>query len=442
MQYLLPGNNERCIRLEIPWEEATPLQWLSLYPEHRRWYWKARDDSVEVAGVDAVLEVHTDWSGISQTLSRVRAQIPSHPDAGCFCAVQFQPAQEQKTGLFVLPRWECFRSGNRQVLAIHGRADENPGTLLKQLNIMAEQSSARLREVGEPDEPNTPAIISREDLPDRSAWLNTVQKAATSIDMGHLVKVVPARRTTLRSETPVDPINIVDRLKSLNRTGNFIFCYAVPGEKYFIGASPERLFVRVDSMVGTEAIAGTAPRNSDNLLDDNAARHLLASRKNRAEHEIVVRYITEQLETLNITALKEKTRILTLPVCHHLITSLMGNIPEDVTDAQLLTLLHPTPAVAGYPRSAAIRWLMENEPFNREWYAGPVGRIYWHGAEFCVGIRSALVEENLVHAYTGAGIVRHSQPAAEWNELEIKLQTILNALSLPNIDARYKLKYF
>ncbi|MGL5309601.1 MAG: chorismate-binding protein, partial [Plesiomonas shigelloides] len=97
-------------------------------------------------------------------------------------------------------------------------------------------------------------------------------------------------------------------------------------------------------------------------------------------------------------------------------------------DAQCLTWLHPTAAVAGLPREPARRFIHEHEPFERGWYAGSVGHISRERAEFTVAIRSALIQQNQVHLFAGAGIVPGSDPEAEWQEIERKaagLRTLL-----------------
>ncbi|MBP9003700.1 MAG: isochorismate synthase [Candidatus Hydrogenedentes bacterium] len=422
-----PG--ERFIRVELPWAEVSPARWLRLFPACRRWYWKNRDGSVEVAGVDALLEKVFTREHLEEAFADIRARMPAHPEAGCFGMLRFQPEPEDSAGQFVIPRWACYRSGSYQALVAHGRADENPSALLDHLRALAHRWKTQAKASILEDANGDRRILAREDIPDRKTWVTLTRLALEAIKNDSLLKVVPARRTMLTLSASMDPAAVVENLAERYSTGAFVFCASVPDGGYFLGASPERLFAQVDSMVATEALAGTAPRGQTPEADDRAGQQLLASRKNRAEHDVVVRYIMERLESLGISALKEKTRLLTLPVCHHLLTTVMGSVTGHVTDARLLTLLHPTPAVAGYPREAALAWLAEHESFDREWYAGPVGWVGWHGSEFCVGIRSALINGNQVRAYTGAGIVGHSQPVNEWDELDIKLQTILDAVT-------------
>jgi isochorismate synthase EntC len=96
---------------------------------------------------------------------------------------------------------------------------------------------------------------------------------------------------------------------------------------------------------------------------------------------------------------------------------------------ELVGRLHPTPAVGGAPREAALRWLAEHEQGDRGWFAGPIGYLQSNGdGEFAVALRSALARGMRATAWAGAGIVARSQPAAEFTETELKLRTVLGPL--------------
>ena len=92
--------------------------------------------------------------------------------------------------------------------------------------------------------------------------------------------------------------------------------------------------------------------------------------------------------------------------------------------------LHPTPAVGGYPTDQALDAIRAREPFDRGWYAGPLGWIGTHGAEFTVAIRSGLVQRRRLALFSGAGIVEGSVPAWEWEEIEQKIGDFVRVLGL------------
>ena len=93
-------------------------------------------------------------------------------------------------------------------------------------------------------------------------------------------------------------------------------------------------------------------------------------------------------------------------------------------------MLHPTPAVGGEPRAAALPLIPALEGLDRGWYAGAVG---WtdlsEDGEFCVALRCALLRERVAHLYAGCGIVADSDPAAELAESEVKLEALLPLLA-------------
>jgi Isochorismate synthase len=121
--------------------------------------------------------------------------------------------------------------------------------------------------------------------------------------------------------------------------------------------------------------------------------------------------------------------ILTLPHVQHLITPIRGRLRQEAGLLALAGRLHPTPAVGGAPRDAALALLAAHEGFERGWYAGPIG---WLGAdgdgELMVALRCGLVTGAEATLFAGCGIVADSDPATEWEESRLKLRTMTAAL--------------
>ena len=111
-------------------------------------------------------------------------------------------------------------------------------------------------------------------------------------------------------------------------------------------------------------------------------------------------------------------------------TPVRARLPEGVRLLDALGRLHPTPAVGGSPRDAAVPRIRELETFSRGLYAGAIGWIDAHGeGEFFVGLRSALIDGARARLYAGAGIVAGSQPEREFGETELKFRALLEALT-------------
>ena len=176
-------------------------------------------------------------------------------------------------------------------------------------------------------------------------------------------------------------------------------------------------------------LAGSAPRSLDPEQDRRIGESLLASAKDRAEHEMVVVDALDRLAPLVAGLHRSPTPQLDrFPTVQHLATPITGT-----SAARLLELagaLHPTAAVGGSPRGAAIRLIGELEQIERGWYAGGIG---WTDAtgdgEIAVTLRCALVRGEVAVAYAGCGIVADSLPAAELEETRLKLRPMLEALS-------------
>ena len=219
---------------------------------------------------------------------------------------------------------------------------------------------------------------------------------------------------------------------------SYEFCFHPVADRAFIGASPERLFRRNNVHVESEALAGTRPRGRSDEEDLELGEALLNSEKDRNEHGFVANMLRENLAR-NCVAIEMPggPRLKRFRHVQHLLTPIQG-ILRDIrdADARLLADLHPTPAVGGTPRDAALSFLEEHEPFDRGVYAAPVGWVGFDGAEFCVAIRSGLVRGNSVAVYTGAGIVPGSLPDEEWAEIESKMANFVDALSPVKTELR------
>ena len=159
---------------------------------------------------------------------------------------------------------------------------------------------------------------------------------------------------------------------------------------------------------------------------------LLASSKDRWEHEVVVREIVARLEPLSVQVDHPSTpAVVRVRDILHLDSPIGAQLRPTTHVLDLLEALHPTPSVGGVPRADAVRWIEANEPMERGWYTGPIG---WFDAagdgEFVVAIRCGLLSGPLARLQTGAGIVEASDPRAEYEETALKQQPMRRALGL------------
>jgi isochorismate synthase len=271
--------------------------------------------------------------------------------------------------------------------------------------------------------------------PDEADWHRTVDTMAGAVGRGRLDKVVLARRVDLRSPVELDVPNALRRLAA-SAPESTIYAFRRAG-RTFLGATPERL-VRVEGRrFRTAAVAGTIGRGADDAEDAKLARDLLASEKDREEHAIVVQFIRGLLAPLaEQLTIAPSPSVMTLRFVQHLATEIEGTLPDDAGLLALGERLHPTPAVGGEPREAALTMIDEHEGFERGWYAGPVGWLNGAGdGELCVALRCGIVDRTRATLFAGCGIVADSDPAREWEESRIKLRAVVSALGMLEDEA-------
>ena len=182
---------------------------------------------------------------------------------------------------------------------------------------------------------------------------------------------------------------------------------------------------QVESM----CLAGTAAIGSTPEEREQFATFLMNDEKNRREHDYVVRFIREVFERncYDVDIPAEPT-ILPLKHVQHLYTPARACVMEGVSLFSLMEQLHPTPALAGQPVGEALMSLREIESYNRGFFGGAVGVVDAEdNGEFSVAIRSGVFDGEAGWIYAGCGVVEGSDPREEFNEIDMKFETILSA---------------
>lgn len=245
------------------------------------------------------------------------------------------------------------------------------------------------------------------------------------IESKELEKIVLARKSVFDFDVALRAEALLKHLK--DRTPNcYHFNFQYSSNSSFLGATPECLYKRNQQNITTEAIAGTRPRVKDQQQDKALEEQLLNSDKDAQEHKFVAEAITATIKPLCTRFDSDDSFSLRkLKGSQHLRTGFVGELKSDVSDQTILESLHPTPAVAGVPTQTALDTIKSIEPFNRGWYAGPVGYIGADQTEFAVAIRSGLITENHLALYAGAGIVSGSTSDGEWDEIENKISNFM-----------------
>jgi isochorismate synthase len=270
------------------------------------------------------------------------------------------------------------------------------------------------------------------DIWSADAWKALVGKTVDLIQQGAYAKVVLAREVEVTAKAQQQPFHLATTLQRLrqNYPAANIFAFQ-RGERAFVGATPERLAHAQDGQLHTMALAGSAPRGANADEDRRLGSSLLHSQKNREEHGFVTAMLRDSLAHLcSKTWIADTPELLRLKNIQHLQTAIVGELLPGRSILDALQTLHPTPAVGGTPTEPALAFIRERENLDRGWYAGPIGWIDLQGnGEFAVALRSALLERRSATLFAGCGIVKDSDPEAEYAESCLKLQVILRSLS-------------
>ncbi|MEM6795896.1 MAG: isochorismate synthase [Acidobacteriota bacterium] len=343
-------------------------------------------------------------------------------DAG---AADLAPWQDFGNGCFTLPRWLYRRQGDSADLTLTLQADEAHAA-------GAEEWATRARALvhGMDAAGVGPRVVERGGFPQiapdadgDAAWIQLVSDIRQAIRGGEVEKIVAARR--FRVELPFRRSlgRTLSRLGQ-HRRPSIRFAFSRPGAT-FVGLTPEKLVAKRGMRLETEALAGSIESG-----DEHAAA-LLGSGKDRLEQQLVVDSIVRRLEPLcSRLEVAERPSVRELRDVLHLHTPIVGTLEEPRHVLDLAELLHPTPAVGGVPTEAAMEWIRGREAHPRGWYASPIGWFDESGdGELAVALRSCLLQPERAYLYAGAGIVADSDPVRELHEVELKLQTLLQALS-------------
>jgi menaquinone-specific isochorismate synthase len=419
-------DQQELVRVEVALKPFDALAWLASQRSATKYYWRHRESGTEYAGIGAVETVEVNASAdLHGLVTRIaRQETDSH--VRWFGGLPFdleRPRGAESAGFaagrFVLPGIDIEMTGDSATLACNVTIQD--ANLYSRLACLSDIDPT----IWNDDWPTT--VVERRELPGPVQWNKTVIRILHEIQSGPLTKLVPARSVTLDLTSPLDPWLAVARLKAQGGALT-LFAFQFGENAVFIGATPERLFKRTGTAVESEAIAGTIPRGTNSQQDADRAGRLLASDKDRREHRLVVDFLREGLEPLAESINVGGTDILKLPQLQHLRTPIHASLRGSVSDADLLEVLHPTPAVAGVPKDLSVQLIREIEPFDRGWYAGAVGWINRSSSEFAVAIRSLVVAGNSLLLTAGAGIVEGSDPRAEWDETEQKIRSTLDII--------------
>ena len=264
----------------------------------------------------------------------------------------------------------------------------------------------------------------------QEAYESIVKKAKEYIAAGDIYQVVLSRR--FEAELSVDAFTVYRALRHVNPSPYMFFIRM--GERSIVGASPEML-VRVEGRHAvTHPIAGTRPRGKTEEEDQRLADELKRNEKERAEHVMLVDLGRNDIGRVCDYGTVRVPTFMTLErYSHvmHMVSVVEGQLAEGRDRLDALVSCFPAGTVSGAPKVRAMQIINELEPTRRGLYAGAVGYLDFAGnLDFCIAIRSILLEGGKAFIQSGGGIVADSNPTAEYEETRDKARAMIRALEI------------
>ena len=274
---------------------------------------------------------------------------------------------------------------------------------------------------------STGRVTASDDLP-ADEWTGAVARAVGAIRAGRMQKVVLARSVSGEASGEIDPVRVLRNLQDENPDA-FVYGYW-RNDAAFVGASPERLVRVDDEKIRASSLAGTVARGVTPEDDELLAAQLRASAKDIAEHVAVRDMLHDALSGVarNIES-GNRPDIMRLSHVYHLHTEVTADLRSGSSLLDVVARLHPTPAVGGSPREAALDFIQTMEKLDRGWYAAPVGWIDRRGGDLAVALRSGILRGSRFTLFAGCGIVGDSEPQLELAESSLKLQPMKSAIA-------------
>ncbi|PWJ57414.1 isochorismate synthase [Dyadobacter jejuensis] len=269
---------------------------------------------------------------------------------------------------------------------------------------------------------------------DKRHFISNVQKAVSAIEKGEFQKVVLSRTKQLGFDDHFEAIKAFQKLTS-QYPHAFVSLVNLPKQKeLWLGASPELLLSTTHAgTFKTMSLAGTQPA-IDSKGGNIQKNEIRWGQKEIEEHALVSRYIVECFKKIRLREyLETGPKSTQAGNLYHLRTDFEVNAHEvhfEELGSVMLKLLHPTSAICGTPKESALAFISAQEGFDRKLYSGFLGPVNIEEAtKLFVNLRTVHLKDHLATFYAGAGITEDSNAENEWNETELKCDTLLQVIA-------------
>jgi anthranilate synthase component 1 len=264
----------------------------------------------------------------------------------------------------------------------------------------------------------------------REAFQEMVSRAKEYIGAGDIIQVVLSQRFSAKN--PLDPVDLYRALRFVNPSPYLFFLKME--DVHLIGSSPE-VMVRVeDGFAELRPIAGTRRRGRTEQEDRALADELLEDPKEKAEHVMLVDLGRNDLGRIAaIGSVQVNQYMIVERYSHvmHLVSNVRAQLAEGKDCFDVMRAAFPAGTLSGAPKVRAMEIIGELEPERRGPYGGAVGYLSFTGnMDFCITIRTMVLQGETLSIQAGAGIVADSDPAAEHEETLNKAAGMMKAVRL------------
>jgi isochorismate synthase len=331
-----------------------------------------------------------------------------------------KPNKKKLTGLFQKNNHLYFVEDFTEAGFVFAPFEGNQKILIPKTESVKMES-----ELSSSEEKISSEISSTENKEAQAHFELLVQKGIDAISNGVFHKVVLSRKEIV--DLPdFDLVTVFTKLIRTYPTA-FSYCWFHPKIGLWMGASPERLLKANKNKFFTTALAGTQA-----FVD---TVNVEWKTKEKEEQQFVTDFILENLENLATEVTVSSPFTVKAGNLLHLKTEIEGIVNEKANLKQLVSVLHPTPAVCGLPKMAAKEFILKNEDYDRDYYTGFLGELNKKGfakqklkSDLYVNLRCMQIKNKHAHLYIGCGITEGSIPEKEWKESVNKSMTMKKVL--------------
>lgn len=271
---------------------------------------------------------------------------------------------------------------------------------------------------------------------DKELYMRDFRRFHAAIRGGSLRKAVLARSATVLNGAEESPLELFRRACADNPQ-SYVALFRTSSSGMWLTATPEILIEGNAGKCRTMALAGTrAAGNVQNDTTATAGKSLVGGiagwdGKNLEEQQLVAEYIADRLKPFATHWQAAGPRTVRHGSVEHLRTDFSFSLKSrDITVGDVLSVLHPTPAVCGLPRQETLRMILDYEHTERQYYSGFSGP-YWSERDFrfFVTLRCMKIEDSTLRLYAGGGIMSDSAAESEWQETRLKMQAMMRCLN-------------